>query len=136
MVRPEPPLGKRRPLHKGRGDVVREELVVERRGEGDFAIIAREALDVSQRKFQERRARVGRLEDQRAAAAAQAAARIVERAPKVVEEQLAVLQEIEAEAGRAPPPRRHGRRATWPGCRQSDQGLGSIGQRRCRVDQS
>ena len=55
----------------------------------------REAFYISQRKFGEWRARVGRLEDERAAAAAQAAARIVERAAEVVEEQLAVLQEVE-----------------------------------------
>ena len=63
---------------------------------------------MSQRKLEERRARVGRLEDERAAAAAQAAARIVECAAEVVQEELAVLQEVEAEAGRAPPSRRHG----------------------------
>ena len=50
---------------------------------------------IPQRKLEERRARVGRLEDERAAAAAQAAARVVERAAEVVQEELAVLEEVE-----------------------------------------
>ena len=77
-------------------------------GEGDSIAIVREAFYVSQRKLEERRARVGRLEDERAAAAAQAPSRIVERAAEVVQEELAVLEQVEAEPARAPPPRRHG----------------------------
>ena len=108
MVRLKSPLGERRPSNKGRRYIIREELVVERRGEGDAVLVIHKTFYIPQRKLEERRARVGRLEDERAAAAAQAAARIVERAAEVVQEELAVFQEVEAETARAPPPRRHG----------------------------